>query len=144
MNYDKQLDAWRASMENLTGQADLDGADTYSDLNFVYNSGTAKKYVEASVTLSGDASYTYRESTGTATFSGEGVDTIMDWSQGMNKLALNGGFSATQSDANYYGNYLSSAVVGQDTVISFNGGSITLLGVNTSLDALVSAGQVQF
>jgi hypothetical protein len=141
-NYDTQLDAWRAELSALYG-VDLDATDTF-DVDITVNGGTVKKPLLSTVEFSGDNSYTYLDEVASATIEGEGYDTIMDWTSGANKLALNG-LSSVATDANYWGNFLTSdAAVDGKTVISFTGGSITLISTDMSIADLVAGEYVLF
>jgi len=55
------------------------------------------------------------------------------------------GLGTDEAADNYWGNWLTADTLedGQ-TVISFDGGSITLVGVDTTLDALITGGQLLF
>jgi hypothetical protein len=142
LNYDTQLDAWRSELSSLYG-VDLDATDTF-DVDITVNGGSVKKPVNSTVEFSGDNSYTYFDEVASATIEGEGYDTVLDWSTGADKLALNG-LSNTEGAANYWGNFLTSDVaVDGKTVISFDGGSITLIGTDMSIAELVTGGYVLF
>jgi hypothetical protein len=143
LNYDTQLDAWRAELSSVYG-VDLDATDTFA-VDITVNGGSVKKPVYSTVEFSGDNSYTYFDEEASATIEGEGYDTVLDWSNGADKLALNG-LSNTEGAANYWGNFLTSDDVADDgkTVISFDGGSITLIGTDMSIADLVTGGYVLF
>lgn len=141
-NYDTQLDAWRAELDTLYG-GDLDAGTTY-DVDITVNGGTLKKPTTSTYSFDGDNSYAYYEATTKATIEGEGTDVVLDWGTGADKLVLNG-LSANAGDAAYWGNFLTSDIVTDGkTVISFDGGSITLVGTDASLADLVAGGYVQF
>ncbi len=141
-NYDTQLDAWRAELDNLYG-GDLDAGETY-DVDITVNGGTVKKPIYSTVNFTGDNSYAYYETTTKATIEGEGTDVVLDWGTGADKLLLNG-LSADATKATYWGNFLTSDTVADgQTVISFDGGSITLVGTDASIADLVAGGYVQF
>jgi len=132
-NYDKQLDAWRAEMLAQHG-SDLEQGDTYS-LDIKVSGGSAKKPTTTTYHFDGDASYSWMEEV--TTLQGEGVDTVLDWTAGSNTLQLNG---LTAETALLY--LQSSVDANGNTVISFDGGSITLVGVQTSLADLIANNQV--
>lgn len=141
-NYDTQLDAWRAELDTLYG-GDLDAGTTY-DVDITVNGGTPKKPTTSTYSFDGDNSYSYYEATTKATIEGEGTDVVLDWGTGADKLVLNG-LSANAGEAAYWGNFLTSDTVADGkTVISFDGGSITLVGTDASLADLVADGYVQF
>lgn len=141
-NYDTQLDAWRAELDALHG-GDLEAENTYS-LDITVNGGSAKKPTTATYSFEGDNSYTYYETTSEAAIEGEGRDTVMDWTNGTNKLVLNG-LSNDAGAENYWGKFLTTDTAADGkTVISFTDGSITLIGVDTSIEALIAANQVDF
>ncbi|WP_332675685.1 calcium-binding protein [Aromatoleum sp.] len=142
-NYDTQLDAWRAELDNLYG-GDLDAGETY-DVDITVNGGTVKKPIYSTANFTGDNSYAYYETTTKATIEGEGTDVVLDWAaKGADKLVLNG-LSDNATDAAYWGNFLTSdTLTDGKTVISFDGGSITLVGTDASLADLVAGGYVQF
>lgn len=141
-NYDTQLDAWRANLDSLYGE-DLDATDTF-DVDITVNGGSVKKPVYSTVEFSGDNSYTYLETGAAATIQGEGYDKIIDWANGADTLVFSG-LSNTSTDANYWGNFLSTdSDIDGKTVISFDGGSITLVGVDTSVSDLIADGLLTF
>ena len=137
-NYDKQLDAWRAEMAILTGQADLNAADTYSNVEITVNGGTAKKPITSTVLFSGDASYTYIENS-LSVVTGEGTDTIVDFQNGTapdaDALVFHGVTSA-QWDALVAQNVFTltfgefGGAAGTDARLSWGSESITLLGID--------------
>jgi hypothetical protein len=157
LNFLSQLVAWREEMFEIHG-ADLD--DSMDEVELV-NKNLDKflqKYGEnleelasdndfidwAGSLLSFDNSYTYVDGNGgDPTIMGEGNNTIHDWSSGSNILHLYG-LSDTNGDLNYWGDWLSSEVVDGNTVISWDGGSITLLNVNTTIADLVADELVSF
>ncbi len=148
-NYDKQLDVWRAEMFALYG-ADANAADTYS-LDIKVSGGTAKKPTTATYHFDGDASYTFDQVNVTSTYTveGEGHDTILDWNSvngiGNNDVLDLRGLSNDSTADNYWGNVLTTdTLIDGQTVISFDGGSITLIGVDTTIQTLIDAGQVTF
>ncbi|MDP1529605.1 MAG: calcium-binding protein [Rhodoferax sp.] len=141
-NYLKQLEAWRLEMNTLTGQGD---ENTDLDGTAYLTTSTKKGGTLLLDTQTYDNDYQYQEWVGssTATIEGDGYDQILDWTSGANKLVLNG-LSADSGAGNYWDTFLNSAQSGGNTVITFDGGSITLVGVLTSIEALVSGGLVDF
>jgi len=147
LNYTTQLDAWRAAMMDAYG-TDLEDENTF-DVDITVNGGTLKKPQLSTVEFSGDNSYTYLDTVNSLAITGEGHDTILDWgttNSGDDILQLNG-LSNDANAANYWGDWLTvDNVVGDGkAVILFDGGSITLVGVDTvDIAALITAGQVSF
>jgi hypothetical protein len=138
-NYSQQLEAWRLEMTTLHGQED---ADLYAVFlaSATAHGGGAKKPV-GPVVFNGDNTFTYYEDGGEPTIEGEGTDTILDWFN--NDLLKLSGLSDDGSADNYWGKWLTLET--QDdgqTVISFDGGSITLMGVDTTMEQLIDNGQV--
>lgn len=140
-NYTKQLDAWRAEMSATYG-VDLDNTETF-DVNIMVNGGSVKKPVLSPVHFEGDNSYTYWENSTDVKIEGEGHDFVNDWTED-DVLQLNG-LSNDAGAANYWGNFLTvDTEMNGKTVIAFNGGTIALVGVDTTIEALIAAGQVNF
>jgi Ca2+-binding RTX toxin-like protein len=143
-NYLKQLEAWRAEMLATTGELD---EDTNLDGTAILTTSTKKAGTITVGEVAFDNDYQWQEwvETTKATIEGEGYDTILDWSDGApDKLLLNG-LSNVATDDNYWGKFLTTdAAVDGKTVISFDGGSITLVGVDTSMADLIAAGLVDF
>ncbi|MDT3670464.1 MAG: calcium-binding protein [Aromatoleum sp.] len=141
-NYDTQLDAWRAELDKLYG-GDLAAGETY-DVDITVNGGTVKKPIYSTVNFTGDNSYAYYDTTTKATITGEGTDVVLDWGKGADKVVLTGLSNSTTAE-NYWGNFLTSDTAADGkTVISFDGGSITLVGTDASIADLVAGGYVQF
>jgi Ca2+-binding RTX toxin-like protein len=135
-NYDKQLDAWRAEMAILTGQADMNAADTYTDVAITVNGGSAKKPTTSTALFSGDASYTYVENS-LSVVTGEGTDTIVDFETGIDPDALVfHGVTSAQWDALVAQNVFTlsfgefGGAAGTDARLSWGSESITLLGID--------------
>lgn len=141
-NYTKQLAAWRAELEATWGE-DLDADNTFNH-DITVNGGSMKKPVYSTVNFEGDNSFTFWENSTGATIEGEGHDMILDWNEGTNVLQLNGLSNDATSD-NYWKKFLTvETEINGKTVINFEGGTIALMGVDTSIDALIAAGQVSF
>lgn len=141
-NYTNQLEAWRTEMATLHGTDAVD-ADTF-DHWITVNGGTLKKPAYSQVEFTGDASYAWYENS----ITGDGHDQVLDWSNGHDKLLLQG-LSNDSSLSSYWGNWLTSdGVQDGQTVISFgsgsDAGSITLIGTDMSIADLVAGGHVQF
>lgn len=141
-NYTKQLDAWRAEMSATYG-VDLDNTETFG-VNITVNGGSVKKPVLSPVHFEGDNSYTYWENSTDVKIEGQGTDEVKDWTVD-DVLQLNG-LSNDAGAVNYWNKFLTVDTVAGDgkTVITFSGGSITLVGVDTTIEALIAAGQVNF
>lgn len=160
LNYLQQLSAWRAEMQELYGddleddKVDIELVNKNID-KFILKYGDdlaafdAEDWAEIDLlakTLSFDNSWTYGDG-GAATIQGEGHDTIHDWgnhSEGGQNTLYFYGLSDSNGDLNYWGDWLTSSVEDGNTVISWNGGSITLLGVATTIEDLVGDGFVSF
>lgn len=142
-SYDSQLDAWRAQLEALYGP-DIDPANTFS-LDVPVHGNSPKKPANAYAQFEGDDSFSYERVIGTTTtLKGEGTDTVRDWTAGADKLVFNG-LSNESGTTNYWGNWLTAeSLADNQTVIAYHGGSITLLGVDTSLSSLVDNGWLTF
>lgn len=142
LNYTTQLEAWRAELSALYGD-DQDMNNTF-DVDITVNGGSAKKPIYSTMEFIGDNSFTYAID-GSLTIQGEGTDTIVDWRNGGDKLKLNGLSNDSNSDY-YWGKWITYEITGEESAkISFDGGSITLLG-KTSADfqALVDGDFVIF
>lgn len=142
-NYDSQLDAWRTELKALYGP-DIDPANTFS-LDVPVHGNSAKKPDTTYAHFEGDDSFSYERVIGTTTtLKGEGTDTVRDWTTGADKLIFNG-LSNDASTANYWENWLTAEnLADNQTVIAYAGGSITLLGLDTSLSSLVDNGWLTF
>ena len=130
--------------------ADANEADTYS-LDIKVSGGSAKKPTTTTYHFNGDASYTFDQVSVTSTYTveGEGHVTIPDWNSvngiGNNDVLDLRGMSNDSTADNYWGNVLTTdTLINGKTVISFDGGSITLIGVDTTIQTLIDAGQVTF
>jgi hypothetical protein len=141
--YDTQLDVWRAEMSVLHG-ADLESGNTYG-LDIKVSGTSGKKPITTTYHFDGDSSYKYTETLTTLTVEGGGYDVVNDWTADMDQLVLNG-LSNVATDDNYWAKVLTvdTNVLDLQTVFSFQGGSITLVGVDTTMQALIDAGQVTF
>lgn len=141
-NYLKQLAVWRAEMTTLYGtdeNQNLDGT--------AYLTTSTKK---AGAIMIGEVSYDndfqYQEwvDSSSIAIQGEGYDTVLDWGNGADVLVLSG-LSDDSTASNYWGNWLTAdTATDGKTVISFEGGSITLIGVDTTIEALIAAGSVSW
>lgn len=143
-NYLNQLATWRAELIAANG-ADLDaGLDDTAYLTTSTKKGGT--ILLGSQSYDNDYQYWATNTTTVATVEGEGDDVVYQWgfAGGDDVLVLNG-LSGDSTSTHYYGNFLSSSVVDGNTIIAINGGgSITLVGVSTTIDDLVAAGQVTF
>jgi hypothetical protein len=138
-NYTKQLEAWRAEMEATHAQGDADPESVLLALATAHGGGVKKPM--GPVPISGDNTFSYYEDGSQMTIQGEGYDTILDWSNN-DKLKL-AGLSDDASADNYWGKWLSvDDVADSKTVITFDGGSITLMGTDTTIAQLIADGQV--
>jgi hypothetical protein len=140
-NYLKQLAAWRLALESEHGEDQDDSLDESVFLT------TSTKKGSPSILLGEqtfDKDFSYMANVASATVQADGVDQIMDWGNGPDTLVF-AGLSADSTALNYYGNFVTAAIVGANTVIDITGGdSITLVGVNTTLEALVAGGLITF
>jgi hypothetical protein len=135
VNYTAELAAWRSSLTEAHG---ADEAEAYTfDVDIA-----VKKASPLTQNFTGDNSFAWSETV--TSISGEGHDSILDWGNGNDMLHF-AGLSTDQAADNYWGNWLTADTLedGQ-TIISFDGGSITLVGVDTTLDALITGGQLLF
>lgn len=144
-NYLNQLAAWRLEMLAQTGQTD---ENTDLDDTAVLTTSTKKAGTIVLGSVAYDNDYQWQEWVGSSsvTITGEGHDTVLDWTTGNDKLVLKG-LSNDSGATNYWGNFLSSdSDVDGKTVISFgtgaDAGSITLIGTDMSLADLVAGGHV--
>jgi len=138
-NYAKEVKAW---YDQLVGQHGADESDDAISFLAKLSGGSAKK---AAVYGAVDFDLTYfKAGEETLVVEGEGYDTILDWNNGNDTLQL-AGLSNDAAADNYWGKHLTfDTVADGKTVISFNGGSITLVGVDTTMEALLAAEQVSW
>lgn len=141
-NYAEQLAAWRADMTARHGD-DADTTTTFVQ-DVQVHGRSANKPAANTVELSGDNRFSWLEPVIRTGLVGEGHDRILDWSSAHDTLQLNG-LSADNTAENYWGHWLySDTLADGQTVIRYEGGSITLLGIDTSLDQLVAQGDIYF
>ncbi|NIC41788.1 hypothetical protein [Aquabacterium sp. A08] len=141
-NYVKQLEAWRAELEAL-GFTDENIETETAFITTSTKKTTLTKEYEWDNSFVGSRDVEVTETVNTIT--GEGNDKIYQW--GVANTADKLKFVGLSSDAeavNYWDTWLNSEVVGNDTKITFDGGSITLIGVTTTIEALVADGYVTF
>lgn len=157
-NYLTKLEHWRAGLEALHG-ADLSNTEDESVTLATSPRKSAKDVMTGAQAYDKDYSYMADGSTVSLAVTGEGHDTIGrwglqggyeeqfgwgPWSTDHKTLQLSG-LSGHESDINFYGNFVSvDTVRDAQTVISIGDSSITLLGVDTTMDALIAGGHVVF
>lgn len=157
INYLAQLADWRAALEAQYG-ADLDTSMESVVLTnrnidrFLAKYGTdiaaygAEAWADFDLLnrqLSFDNSFTFGTES-SRTITGEGFDTVIDWEAGNDTLRFVG-LSNDETADTYWGDWLTAdTLVDGKTVISYDGGSITLMGVDTSIAELIGAGDIVF
>lgn len=148
--YVNNLAVWRAGMEAQYG-VDSEAGQTFSVSGIKSSGNTAKNKKDVGTTFSGDHTYAYLTTETTiALTASDGTDVIHDWSATDTNVAnrdklVFAGLSNDETADNYWGDFLSTdSLMDGKTVISFAGGSITLVGVDTDIAALVAAGSLVF
>lgn len=144
------LAVWRAGMEAQYG-VDSEAGQTFSVSGIKSSGNTAKNKKDVGTTFSGDHTYAYLTTeTTVALTASDGTDVIHDWSAtdanvaNRDKLVF-AGLSNDETAVNFWGDFLSTdSLMDGKTVISFAGGSITLVGVDTDISALIAAGSLVF
>jgi hypothetical protein len=145
-NYLNQLATWRADLTVLHG-TDLSNTKDESVTLTTSTKKVAPGVITGFQTFDKDYSYLADVSSVSVTVTGEGNDRILDWgarTAGNDMLKL-AGLSNVATDINYYGNFVSvDALVDNQTVITIGDSSITLVGIDTTMAALVADGFVSF
>ncbi|MFM8609344.1 MAG: calcium-binding protein [Burkholderiaceae bacterium] len=148
--YVNNLAVWRAGMEAQYG-VDSEAGQTFSVSGIKSSGNTAKNKKDVGTTFSGDHTYAYLTTeTTVALTASDGTDVIHDWLAtdanvaNRDKLVF-AGLSNDETAVNFWGDFLSTdSLMDGKTVISFAGGSITLVGVDTDISALIAAGSLVF